>query len=59
MIEEWLLDGRKIPDEVMNYLRKMAVHAIRERRQSSEVVAQVLNISRSSLYRWLKRYDEG
>jgi hypothetical protein len=41
MMEEWLLDGRKIPDEVMNYIRKMAVHAVRERGQSPEVVASV------------------
>jgi transposase len=59
MNEEWLLDGRHIPDEVMGYIRKMAVHAIRERGESPEVVAQIFNFNRSCIYRWLKQYDEG
>jgi transposase len=54
MNEEGLLDGRQIPDEVMGYIRKMAVHAIRERGQSPELVAQLFNFNR-----WLKQYDEG
>jgi transposase len=59
MNEEWLLDGRQIPDEVMGYIRKMAVHAIRERGESPEIVAQIFNFNRSCIYRWLKQYDEG
>jgi transposase len=59
MHEEWLLDGRQIPDEVMGYLRKMAVHAVRERGESPELVAQLFNFNRSCIYRWLKQYDEG
>ena len=59
MNEEWLVDGRKIPDEVMGYIRKIAVQAIRENGQSPEVVAKVLNFTRSCLYDWLKRYDQG
>src|SRR5919197_334432 len=59
MNEEWLIDGRKIPDEVMGYIRKIAVQAIRENGQSPEVVAKVLNFNRSCIYEWLKRYDEG
>jgi arsenite methyltransferase len=59
MNEEWLVDGRKIPDEVMGYIRKIAVQAIREHGQSPEVVAKVLNFNRSCIYEWLKRYDEG
>jgi transposase len=57
--EEWLLDGRQIPDEVMGYIRKMAVHAIRERGESPEIVARIFNFNRSCIYRWLKQYDEG
>jgi transposase len=57
--EEWMQDGRKIPDEVMGYICKMAVQAVRERSQSPEVVAQVFNFNRSYIYRWLKHYDEG
>jgi transposase len=57
--EEWMQDGRKIPDEVMGYIRKMAVQAVRERGQSPEVVAEIFNFNRSCIYRWLKHYDEG
>jgi hypothetical protein len=32
-------DGRKIPDEVMDYIRKMAVRAVREMKESPELVA--------------------
>jgi hypothetical protein len=28
MNAEWMLDARKIPDEVMNYLRRIAVQAV-------------------------------
>lgn len=57
MKDEWLLDGRKIPDEVVGYLRKRAVHAIREDGHSPEVVAAVFGFSRSCIYEWLNRYD--
>jgi hypothetical protein len=30
MNNDWLNDGRKIPDEVMDYFRKAAVRAVRE-----------------------------
>ena len=30
MKTEWLADARKIPDEVMNYVRRIAVCAIEE-----------------------------
>src|SRR2546430_10513128 len=59
MNEDWLIDGGKIPDEVMGYIRKIAVQAIRENGQSPEVVAKILNFNRSCIYEWLKRYDEG
>ncbi|HJW29289.1 MAG TPA: winged helix-turn-helix domain-containing protein [Saprospiraceae bacterium] len=59
MTDDWLLDGRKIPDEVMNYFRKRAVQAIREKGQSPEVVATVFGFDRSCIYEWLKRYDQG
>jgi transposase len=59
MNEAWLLDGRQIPDEVMGYIRKMAVHAVRERGQSPEVVAEIFNFNRSCIYRWLAQYDQG
>jgi transposase-like protein len=57
--EEWLRDGRKIPDEVKGYIRKIAVEAVRERGQSPEVVAEIFNFNRSCIYRWLNQYDAG
>ena len=48
MNEDWLVDGRKVLDEVMGYIRKIAVQAIRENGQSPEVVAKVLNFNRSA-----------
>lgn len=57
MSEDWLLDGRKIPDETMGYIRKMAVHAVRERGESPEDVARIFNFNRHCIYRWLRQYD--
>jgi transposase len=59
MKDDWLLDGRKIPDEVMNYFRKRAVQAIRGNSQSPAVVADVFGLDRSCIYAWLKRYAQG
>lgn len=59
MVEEWMNDARKIPDEPMGYLRKVAVRAIEEKGYSPELIVDVLGISRSSVYEWLKRYREG
>jgi transposase len=54
-----LSDARKIPDEAMNYIRRIAVHAIVDRHYSPELVAEVLNISRSSIYNWVSWYRKG
>ena len=59
MIPEWLEDGRKVPDDVMYYIRRMAVYAVRVLGQSPEKVAEAYNFDRSCIYRWLKQYDEG
>lgn len=56
---DWLDDGRKIPDDVMYYIRVMAVNAIRVLGQSPEVVAKTYNFNRACIYRWLRQYDEG
>ena len=58
MKAEWMFDARKIPDEVMNYLRRIAVRAVEEKHYSPEVVADFLDISRSSIYDWLRDYRE-
>lgn len=56
---DWLLDGRKIPDNVMYYIRRMAVNAVRVLGQSPEDVAKIYNFDRSCIYRWLRQYDKG
>jgi transposase len=56
---DWLADGRKIPDEVMYYIRVMAVNSIRVLGQSPEVIAKAYNFNRACIYRWLRHYDEG
>ena len=58
MNTDWLADGRKIPDDVMYFIRKMAVNAIRVLGQSPEKIAEAYNFDRSCIYRWLKQYDE-
>ena len=44
MNARWMFDARKIPDEVMNYLRRIAVRAIEEKGYSPELVADFLGI---------------
>ena len=56
---DWINDGRKIPDDVMYYIRVMAVNSIRVLGQSPEVIAKAYNFNRACIYRWLKQYDEG
>ena len=50
----WLSDFRKIPDEVMSYLRRMAVRAVEDNHHSPELIADILGISRSCIYDWLR-----
>lgn len=57
MIPEWLKDGRKIPDDVMYYIRGMAVYAIRELGHSPEVIAKTYDFNRHCIYQWLNLYD--
>lgn len=59
MSNEWLDDARKIPNEVMSYIRKIAVQAMVDRSCSPDLVANVLGISRSSIYEWRKKYEKG
>jgi transposase len=56
---DWLADGRKIPDDVMYYIRVMAVNAVRMLGLSPEVIAKAYNFNRPCIYRWLRQYDEG
>lgn len=56
MSEEWMEDARKIPDEVMSYLRKIAVRAIEDKDYSPELIADAIGVSRTAIYDWLRRY---
>lgn len=59
MNDDGPLDGRMIPDEVMDHIRQRAVHAIRKKGYSPDLVADIMGFSRSSVYEWLSRYDHG
>ncbi len=56
---DWLNDGRKIPDDVMYYIRVMAVNAIRVLGHGPEEIAKAYNFNRHCIYRWLNQYDAG
>lgn len=56
---EWIRDGRKIPDEVMDYIRVMAVNAVRNLGLSPETIAKAYNFNRDCIYDWLRGYDHG
>jgi transposase len=56
MKAKWLFDARKIPDEVMNYLRRLAVRAVEEQPHSPELIAAIFGSSRSCIYDWLRAY---
>jgi len=58
MKPDWLSDARLIPDEVMSYIRKIAVNAVKEKNFSPEDVIQIMGFSRSCIYDWLKRFEE-
>lgn len=49
-------DARKIPDEVMDYIRRLAVHAVVDQHESPERIAKIFHIHRSAIYKWLKWY---
>ncbi len=51
-----LSDARQIPNEVMNDLRRLAVRTAEEKGHSPELMAEILGISRSSIYDGLRRY---
>lgn len=48
---DWINDGRKIPDDVMYYIRVMAVNSVRVLGQSPEVIAKAFNFNRACIYR--------
>lgn len=59
MTEEWMDDARKIPDDAMGYIRKIAVRAIIEGGYSPEDIAVIFEVSRTAIYAWLRRFEQG
>lgn len=59
MGKDYPASAKEIPDEAMSYIRKLAVHAVRERGISPEIVAIAFDVNRTCIYRWLNQYDEG
>ena len=57
MKPNWMSDARQIPDEVMTYLRPIAVCAVNEKGYSPEDVADFFGVSRSAIYDWLHRFE--
>ncbi|MCP5197351.1 MAG: IS630 family transposase [Gammaproteobacteria bacterium] len=51
---ERMFDARKIHDEVINYLRRIAVRVIEEKHYSPDLVADLFGIDRTSIYDWLR-----
>lgn len=58
MNAHWTSDGRKIPDEVMNYIRRIAVRALFEDKEGPELIAKIFRINRASIYQWLRWYHD-
>jgi transposase len=56
--EAWFDDARKIPDLAMDYIRKIAVRAIKEKGYSPEDIFDIFGVSRSCIYDWLGKYKE-
>ena len=56
MKPSWMSDARQIPDEVMTFIRQIAVRAINEKKFHPDDVSEMLGISNSSIYDWLHRF---
>ncbi len=52
------VDGRRLPAEVKDHLRRIAVHAVLVKGYSPEAVIDILGLSHSCIYTWLRRYQE-
>jgi transposase len=57
MKPNWMSDARQIPDDVMSFIRQIAVRAINEKNFHPDYVSEMLGISRSSIYDWLHRFS--
>lgn len=58
MLSKKKIDGRKLSHEQSELIRIQAVKAVRIQGQSPEEVIKTFGLHRSSIYKWLKTYDE-
>jgi transposase len=57
-MKELVKDGRKVDPKTMDEIRMRAVAAV-QRGHSPEQVVEIFGFSRSSIYVWLARYEQG
>ena len=53
------IDGRTLPHETLEHLRMTAVKRVIEDGEKPSVVIQSMGLCRSSIYRWLRGYEDG
>jgi len=53
------IDGRTLSHPQSEYIRQQAVKMVRVDNQSPEEVIKIFGLHRSSIYRWLDKYDNG
>lgn len=45
MNANWIRDGRELPDETMDYVRQIVVHAIVDQQRSPEMMAEIIHMA--------------
>lgn len=59
MNDELKIDGRSLPPEVMDYIRRIAVQSVLVAGKGPREVSEMLGFCRASIYNWLSRYNKG
>jgi transposase len=52
------IDGRTLDHKTLEHLRLTAVHRVVEDHEAPSVVMQSMGLCRTSIYRWLRRYED-
>jgi transposase len=54
------IDGRKLNHKALEHLRKLAIQRVVEEKEAPSLVMESLGFCRTTIYRWLRKYeDEG
>jgi transposase len=53
------IDGRKLDHKTSEHLRQQAVQRVREEGESPSAVIKSMGLCRTTIYRWLRAYDQG